>query len=127
MRIFAQYNENGEYLAFYNDEFHKESDIPQPYIELTEEQWQQALSYRCKVENGNHVYLAFTSDEELQKKYAILRSERDALLADCDWTQIPDAPLTTEQKQAWQTYRQELRDLPDTVDINNIIYPTKPE
>ena len=55
-----------------------------------------------------------------------MRYDRNRLLAESDWTQMPDAPLTAEQKQAWQTYRKELRDLPATVDINNIIYPTKP-
>ena len=127
MRIFAHYNSSGEYLAFYNDDLHKESDVPQPYIELTEDEWQQALSYRCKVVDGKHVYLPFTSDEELQKKYDILRNERDYLLKECDWTQMPDSPLTDTKKQEWQVYRQALRDLPATADINNIEFPIKPE
>jgi hypothetical protein len=41
-----------------------------------------------------------------------VRSERDARLAACDWTQMPDAPLTTEAKAAWAAYRQALRDVP---------------
>ena len=126
MIYFGHYNEDGEYRAFFNDEMHKEEDILQPYIELTEEQWQQALSYRCKVIDGEHVHLPITTDEETALKFLKLRKERDYLLEKSDWTQMPDAPLTAEQKQAWQTYRQELRDLPATVDINNIIYPTKP-
>lgn len=126
MRIFAHYNTDGEYVSFYNDNIHKEENVPQPYIELTEDEWNQALSYRCKVQDGQHVYLPFTSDEETQKKYDILRNERDFLLKQSDWTQIPDSPLTNEQKQSWATYRQALRDLPSTVDINNIIYPEKP-
>jgi hypothetical protein len=38
-----------------------------------------------------------------------------------------DSPLTEEKKQEWQTYRQALRDLPQTVDINNIEFPKKPQ
>jgi hypothetical protein len=54
-----------------------------------------------------------------------LRKERDLLLAESDWTQIPDVPEAV--KTAWQTYRQELRDLPaNTSDPENPIWPTKP-
>jgi hypothetical protein len=41
------------------------------------------------------------------------RAERDARLAACDWTQIPDAPLTAEQRAAWASYRAALRAVPD--------------
>lgn len=45
-----------------------------------------------------------------------LRSRRDRLLFACDWTQLPDAPLSAAQKAAWRSYRQALRDLPETGD-----------
>lgn len=41
-----------------------------------------------------------------------VREERDSLLTACDWTQIPDGPLMDEQRAAWTTYRQALRDVP---------------
>ena len=41
------------------------------------------------------------------------RTTRDKLLADTDWTQMNDSPLTNEAKTAWATYRQELRDISD--------------
>ena len=41
------------------------------------------------------------------------RTTRDKLLADSDWTQMNDSPLTNEAKTAWATYRQELRDISD--------------
>ena len=44
-----------------------------------------------------------------------LRSLRDRKLTECDWTQTLDAPLTEEQKTAWATYRQALRDLPKNI------------
>lgn len=59
-----------------------------------------------------------------------LRSLRNSLLKDCDWTQMPDAPLSNEDKQRWATYRQELRDLPNNypnlTDINNVVFPEIP-
>lgn len=42
-----------------------------------------------------------------------VRATRNTLLAQCDWTQIPDNPLTTSQREAWATYRQALRAIPD--------------
>jgi len=53
-----------------------------------------------------------------------LRSQRDELLAQSDWTQVADAPVDAA---AWATYRQALRDLPaNTVDPRNPTWPTKP-
>lgn len=43
-----------------------------------------------------------------------MRTKRDGLLAASDWTQMPDVPLTDEQRAAWATYRQALRDAPAT-------------
>ena len=53
-----------------------------------------------------------------------LRSQRDDLLAQSDWTQVADAPVDAA---AWATYRQALRDLPaNTTDPRNPTWPTKP-
>ena len=41
------------------------------------------------------------------------RKTRNDLLTDSDWTQMNDSPLTNEDKTAWATYRQELRDISD--------------
>jgi hypothetical protein len=38
-----------------------------------------------------------------------MRNQRDRLLAESDWTQLPDA---TVDREAWATYRQALRDFP---------------
>ena len=43
-----------------------------------------------------------------------MRRKRDALLVASDWTQMHDSPLTDEQRAAWATYRQQLRDAPAT-------------
>ena len=55
-------------------------------------------------------------------KFASLRAERDRLLSETDWTASTDVTMSAEMT----TYRQALRDLPSTVDINNIVYPEKP-
>jgi len=54
-----------------------------------------------------------------------LRSMRTALLAQSDWTQMPDAPV---DQAAWREYRQALRDLPaNTPDPRNINWPEAPK
>lgn len=60
---------------------------------------------------------------EMQK----LRIARNQKLTACDWTQLSDAPLTNEQRVAWATYRQQLRDLPENViDPASPIWPSEP-
>ena len=65
--------------------------------------------------------------DALAKSWANLRSERDALLASSDWTQASDSPLTDEVKATWATYRQELRDFPESADPADPTWPTPPE
>jgi hypothetical protein len=48
------------------------------------------------------------------------RTTRNKLLADSDWTQMNDSPLSNEDKTAWATYRQELRDMSDLAAWPNI-------
>ncbi|MDK1287384.1 tail fiber assembly protein [Pseudoalteromonas umbrosa] len=55
------------------------------------------------------------------------RVKRNQLLAQCDWTQITDVDMTSEQKQAWLDYRQALRDIPaQTVEPQDIEWPVSP-
>jgi hypothetical protein len=57
-----------------------------------------------------------------------LRQRRDALLKSSDWVMISDSPIA--DKTAWQTYRQELRDITDglasVADVNAVVFPNKP-
>lgn len=56
-----------------------------------------------------------------------IRIQRDKLLAETDWTQLPDNNLSETKRQEWIAYRQQLRDFPETCDINNPIFPTPPQ
>jgi hypothetical protein len=65
-----------------------------------------------------------------------LRFHRNRLLAETDWTQLPDCPLSSEMKLMYQQYRQTLRDLPQTAHVANLshwdesvaenVFPKKP-
>ena len=76
-------------------------------------------------------------DEELTRltnaePMRLLRVERDAKLAACDWRASSDLTLST----AWKTYRQSLRDLPASaspkldangnLDMSSVTFPTEP-
>jgi hypothetical protein len=53
-----------------------------------------------------------------------VRTQRDALLAETDWTQVADAPVDAA---AWATYRQALRDVPQQGGFpEEVTWPTKP-
>ena len=68
-------------------------------------------------------------DELNAKKAAKMRDKRDGYLASTDWTQFNDSPLTNEEKTAWATYRQELRNITDLNEWPNLAdedWPVKP-
>lgn len=60
-------------------------------------------------------------------KLDVIRTDRDNLLLETDWTQIPDAPLTAEKKAEYAAYRQALRDITNNLDDpDNVTWPQKP-
>ena len=53
-----------------------------------------------------------------------VRQERDRLLEESDWTQLPDTPV---DPAAWTTYRQDLRNVPQEAGFPwNVTWPTPP-
>ena len=56
-------------------------------------------------------------------QWTSVRNQRNTLLAACDWTQLPDAPVDAT---AWAAYRQELRDITNQPDPFNIVWPQEP-
>jgi len=58
---------------------------------------------------------------------ADIAEERNKLLQNSDWTQLPNNPLTPDQQTAWATYRQALRDIPSQSGYPfDVIWPTPP-
>ena len=58
-----------------------------------------------------------------------IRMIRNYLLTDCDWTQMPDAVLSSELKTQWTEYRTKLRSLPqdyDGQDADDVKFPINP-
>ena len=65
--------------------------------------------------------------EELQSRidtqWAVIRSQRNQMLKDTDWTQVADAPVNN---LTWAVYRQALRDITTQTDPFKIIWPKYP-
>lgn len=81
--------------------------------------------------DGNWTQVWIVSDatpEEIAQRtddqWAAVRAERNQKLADCDWTQLPDAPVNAEE---WASYRQALRDITTQPDPFNIVWPEEPQ
>ena len=67
---------------------------------------------------------------ELAEEWKRIREQRTRLLAETDWTQGGDSPLTTQKKSDWAKYRTSLRTLPEDqsskTKYSDITWPTKP-
>ena len=74
--------------------------------------------------------------DENKIKFAenLLRSERNIILKNSDWTQLTDSQLSDSKKAEWETYRQALRDLPLTANptldsdgnLQGVTWPDEP-
>tara|TARA_R110000737_G_scaffold314871_1_gene324737 strand:+ start:69 stop:293 length:225 start_codon:yes stop_codon:yes gene_type:complete len=49
----------------------------------------------------------------MSEQEKVLKWQREILLKESDWTQMPDSPLSESKKAEWVKYRQVLRDLPE--------------
>lgn len=68
-----------------------------------------------------------TYDEKTER---LIKNPRSFFLRATDWTDLPSAPLSDEERSKWQIFRQELRDLPSKypeLEMNTIIdWPEAP-
>ena len=111
--------------GFYDTDFGYPS-FPQDIIEITKERHAEFLhgmnmQNKELVLSGNDLIL---QDRVVVITWEQIRSRRNNLLALSDYTQMADWP---GDKEAWATYRQALRDLPQTyTNAADVIWPTKP-
>lgn len=122
MTIYYSATQNG----FFDDSVGY-STLPDDIIEITPELHKQMLdevnmnNKRIVISNGEISY----EDNITITTWKQIRKRRDALLVKSDYTQMPDWP---GDKQAWSTYRQQLRDIPQTYsETTQVIWPTVPK
>ena len=111
--------------GFYDTDFGYPS-LPQDIIEITREQHNTFLNgmnmqnKELVLSQGNLVL----QDRVVVITWEQIRSKRNNLLALSDYTQMADWP---GDKTAWATYRQTLRDLPQTyTNAADVVWPSKP-
>ena len=77
-------------------------------VECADDRLESALTFaRAEAYNGEMT----VEDVPLTAEEA--RAERNKLLAATDWTQVLDAPIDAETREAYRVYRQALRDIPE--------------
>ncbi|MAD26242.1 MAG: hypothetical protein CMO44_18950 [Verrucomicrobiales bacterium] len=92
---------------------------------------------RCQIngwiKNGDGDYEWNYEVIDLDQNYLTnlhIRHQRDILLNDTDWSMLPDSPLSADDKAAYETYRQALRDLPsvypEVKSPDDVTWPTAP-
>jgi len=101
----------------------------QAYAEITYYK-DGAWKSRSKKPNSYYTWKDETWNLNSTALWETIRSERDNSLYASDWRVMPDSPLTDEKKAEWVTYRQALRDVPDSqksvTDHAAIVWPDEP-
>jgi len=102
------------------------ASYPNDIIEIAPEQYRELLDGVNL--QGKEIYLndniLALRDKTIVITWNNVRDKRNYLLTKADYTQMPDWP---GDKVAWATYRQTLRDLPQTyTNASDVIWPTKP-
>lgn len=73
------------------------------------------------------VPVEFLNDVVSDHQWKDIRSTRDNLIAETDWTQTGDAPIPDDKKAEFAAYRQALRDIPQTYsNPEDVVWPAKP-
>ena len=117
---YAHIDSSNKLLGWYRDDLH--STIPTPHVVVTDEQWQTSLdnNYNSINSDGSGSVVDFSTDAE---KTSMVRGARDAKLTATDWRALSDVTMS----DAWQTYRQALRDVPAQDGFpTNVTWPVEP-
>lgn len=67
------------------------------------------------------------SQLEIDEMWLYIRTNRNELLSQSDWTQILDNQLSEVKRSEWTSYRQSLRDITLQQDPFNLTWPNRPE
>lgn len=100
--------------------------IPPGATEISEERFKELMAAQQRgavIEFAGGKPVAVPHAPSAEEARAARRRRRDQLLAASDWTQLPDSPLSEEERAEWAVYRQALRDL----DMYGTSWPLAPD
>lgn len=114
-----------EQVAYFG--VHKKQIVTPPYFDPATQVREEGPAVLVNgVWTQNYIVTDLDADASAAKAEAqwdVVRAERNLKLAQCDWTQLPDAPVDAA---TWAVYRQALRDITTQADPFNIQWPKKP-
>lgn len=93
-------------------------------VQLINGQWTEVWSIHPKYDDP--VEQATWEAERLEVQWGIVRGQRDYLLEQTDYTDLPHTPITVPCHNNFLTYRQSLRDITNQPDPYNIVWPVIP-
>jgi hypothetical protein len=129
MSIFAHIDENNILKGYYTKEIHK--TIPEPNIELTIDQWQNALNNNHNKINNDGTSESVDVRTTEQKAYSVRKKRNNILIEEVDpfvTNPLRWAGLSSLQQTEVETYRQNLLDVPSQSSFpESVIWPTKPD
>jgi hypothetical protein len=103
---------------------HKKQIVTPPYFDPATQVREEGPAILIDgIWTQNYIVTDLDADASAAKvgaQWTVIRAERNKLLAACDWTQLPDAPVNTA---AWAVYRQALRDITTQANPFNIVWP----
>lgn len=106
---------------------HKKQIVTPPYHEPATQSLDEGPALLIDgVWTQNYIVTDLSADESAAKvgaQWNVIRAERNKLLVESDWTQLPDAPVDAA---AWATYRQALRDVTTQANPFAIVWPQGP-
>jgi hypothetical protein len=113
--------------GFYNPSIHG-TNIPSDAISISDAEYDNLLAElsagKVIVVNSNGVPVA-VAPPAIPATWDEVRANRNALLLECDWTQLSDSPA---DKASWATYRQSLRDVTSSFETpDEVVWPTPPQ
>jgi len=115
--------------GFYCDEIHG-TNIPSDCVQITKEQHTNLLNEQSQgkqIVPDKDGYPIAIIPPVIPPTWEDIRVKRDSLLKDSDWVVLGDSN-PKPSKEAWLTYRQALRDLPQNFeDPSEVVWPNKPE
>ena len=84
------------------------------------------IEYGQSAEGDNRYYVPCDPPKPPAPTIEDIRKKRNGLLFHTDWTQLPDSPLSAAMKAQYQVYRQALRDMTETENTEDIVFPLPP-
>lgn len=128
--MFYAFNERNKEYRYGSDKRETTDQAIQDNIKTNVDEWQtiELNEEIVTVNNKQFLRSAIPAAEITAEKARKVRQIRNGLLAQSDWTQANDSPLSVEQKRKWSGYRQSLRDITDQSDFPEaIVFPPLPE